>query len=85
MKLQRRGSEDVESTIHFEEKETNEATLTELEGRSFGISMLPCVRQCMCIFYSSYYHTAVAIYNYSVRWLYVHKENKSVNPNVLAG
>ena len=61
-KLERRGSEDVESMIHFEEKEkTNEATLTELKGRSFGTSMLPHVRQCMCIFYSSYYRAAVAI------------------------
>ena len=34
---------------------------------------------------SSYYRTAIAIYNYSARWLYVHKENKSVKPNVLAG
>ena len=43
------------------ERKNNEATLTELGGKSFGISMLPRVRQCTCIFYSSYYHTAVAI------------------------
>ena len=35
-----------ESMIHFKEK-TNEATLTELESRSIGISILPCVRQYM--------------------------------------
>ena len=62
-RLERKGSEDIESMIHFEEKEkTNEATLTEFEVRSFGILMLPRVRQCMCIFYSSYYHAAVAIF-----------------------
>ena len=43
------------------EKETNEATLVELEGRSFGMSMLSHVGQCMCTFYSSYYCTAVTI------------------------
>ena len=44
-KIERRSSEDKESMIHFEEKEkTNEATLTELEGWSFGITMLPCVQ-----------------------------------------
>ena len=55
--------ERLKSMIHFEEKEkTNEAMLTGLEGRVFGIFMLPYVQQCTCIFYSSHYCTAVAIF-----------------------
>ena len=46
----------------YEEKENNEATLAELEDRSFDISMLPHVQQCTCIYYSSYYRAALAIY-----------------------
>ena len=52
-----------------------------------GISLLPRVQQCTCTFCSSYYRTAVFIFIACMirSYIYVRKENESVEPNVLAG
>ena len=77
-KLERRGSKDKENTIDFEEMKPS------LQSSKVGV-LVSCCHMCDNAHALSIVLIIVQLLSFLWCALYVHKENESVEPNLLAG